>query len=109
HKVAIAPIAAGEVVLRYAEVIGRARTTIAPGDHVHTHNVGYEEFESTYQFPTTEIPYPETLEPLPRILAYPRAGGRVGTRNYIAVVAASNCASHTASLIANAFPQDALP
>lgn len=109
HKVAIAPIAAGDVVLRYAEVIGRARMAIAAGQHVHTHNVGYEEFEMAYQFPEAEIPYPVPTEPLPRILAYARGDGRVGTRNYIAVVAASNCASHTASLVADAFRNGDLP
>jgi altronate hydrolase len=33
----------------------------------------------------------------------------VGTRNYIAVVAASNCAAHTAELIAQSFLDEALP
>ena len=39
HKVALAPIAAGAPVLKYGEAIGLARVDIAPGDHVHTHNV----------------------------------------------------------------------
>ena len=33
----------------------------------------------------------------------------MGTRNYIAVVAASNCAAHTAELIARSFEGEALP
>ena len=36
-------------------------------------------------------------------MGYVREDGRVGTRNYIAVVAASNCAAHTAELIAHSF------
>ena len=39
HKVAIRPIAKGEPVVKYGEHIGLAATDIAPGDHVHTHNV----------------------------------------------------------------------
>ncbi len=109
HKVAIAPIAAGEVVLRYAEVIGRARAAIAPGDHVHTHNVGFEEFELLYEFPQSDVGIPTPHEPLPRIRAYPRPDGRVGTRNYVAIVAASNCAAHASELIADAFRGETLP
>src|SRR5436853_215552 len=37
------------------------------------------------------------------------ASGRVGTRNYIAVVAASNCAAHTAELIAASYDGETLP
>lgn len=39
HKVAIAPMAAGEPVMKYGEVIGFATTAIQPGQHVHVHNV----------------------------------------------------------------------
>ncbi len=39
HKVAIRPIAKGEPVVKYGEHIGLASEEIAPGSHVHTHNV----------------------------------------------------------------------
>jgi len=39
HKFALRPIAAGEPVLKYGQPIGRATAAIAPGQHVHTHNV----------------------------------------------------------------------
>lgn len=42
-------------------------------------------------------------------MGYLREDGRVGTRNYVAVVAASNCAAHTAELIANSFESETLP
>ena len=38
HKVAVAPIEAGETVRKYGEVIGRATERIEPGEWVHTHN-----------------------------------------------------------------------
>ncbi len=47
--------------------------------------------------------------PSSTFLGYPRSDGRVGTRNYIAVVAASNCAAFTAELIADSFAEEALP
>ena len=39
HKVAIVPIAEGETVLKYGASIGRSTQDIAPGRHVHVHNL----------------------------------------------------------------------
>ena len=39
HKIALRPIAAGELILKYGQTIGRAGVAIAPGEHVHVHNV----------------------------------------------------------------------
>lgn len=39
HKVALAHIARGAEVRKYGEVIGLATDDIAPGQHVHVHNV----------------------------------------------------------------------
>src|SRR5579862_6145735 len=56
HKVAIRAIAPGENVIRYGQFIGRAKTRIEPGDHVHTHNLAFEELNLDYEFPSAEIP-----------------------------------------------------
>jgi altronate dehydratase small subunit len=37
--VALRPIEAGELVLKYGQTIGRAGARIEPGEHVHVHNV----------------------------------------------------------------------
>ena len=39
HKIAIAPIAAGEFIMKYGIPIGRATENIAVGNWVHIHNV----------------------------------------------------------------------
>lgn len=39
HKIAVSPIAPGESIRKYGEVIGTASATIAPGDYVHVHNL----------------------------------------------------------------------
>ena len=39
HKIALAPIAAGEEVRRYGHVIGAATSDIEAGAHVHVHNM----------------------------------------------------------------------
>lgn len=39
HKVAVIPIRAGEKVMKFGCPIGSATRDIAPGQHVHTHNL----------------------------------------------------------------------
>ena len=109
HKVALADIPAGETIVRYGQVMGRARLRIEPGRHVHTHNVSFEELSFAYEYPSGEIAAPRFSSDAPMFLGFPREDGRVGTRNYIAVVAASNCAAHTAELIAASFEPGSLP
>jgi altronate hydrolase len=109
HKIALKPIAAGENVVRYGQMMGRARGAIEPGQHVHTHNVTYEELALEYEFPVGERAVERTSKNVPTFLGYARQDGRAGTRNYIAVVAASNCAAHTAEQIAASFGPSDLP
>lgn len=108
HKVALVPIAAGGNVIRYGQVMGRARMAIEPGRHVHVHNVSFEEQTFNYEFPIGEVAFPHATN-VPTFQGYVREDGRVGTRNYIAVVAASNCAAHTAELIAASYLGGKLP
>ncbi|HXN49858.1 MAG TPA: altronate dehydratase family protein [Bryobacteraceae bacterium] len=109
HKVALAAVAAGENVLRYGQRIGHARVPIEAGRHVHMHNLAFEELTFDYEFPSGEIGFPALPANVPRFLGYAREDGRAGTRNYIAVGAASNCAAHTAELIARSYENERLP
>ena len=108
HKVALEAIPAGGNIVRYGQLMGRARVAIEPGRHVHTHNVAYEEINFNYEFPSGELPLPKAASD-PSFFGYVREDGRAGTRNYIAVVAASNCAAHTAELIAASYAGQKLP
>ncbi len=109
HKVALAPVAARENIVRYGQVMGRASRQIETGEHVHTHNVLFEELSFNYQIPEGEVPFPAAPREMPTFLGYTREDGRVGTRNYIAVVAASNCSAHTVGLIAESYRGETLP
>ncbi|MBI4876927.1 MAG: altronate dehydratase [Acidobacteria bacterium] len=109
HKVALEAVAAGGAIRRYGERIGRAARPIAAGEHVHTHNVAFEETAFDFDFPARELPLPVAPADGPSFLGYPRAGGRAGTRNYIAVVAASNCGAHTVELVARSYDHESLP
>jgi altronate hydrolase len=109
HKVALKSIGAGENIVRYGQVMGRARMPIEAGEHVHTHNVAFEELSFEYEFPVGERALETTSAAIPSFLGYSREDGRAGTRNYIAVVAASNCAAHTAEQIAASYGENQLP
>jgi len=108
HKIALRAIAPGEAVYRYGNIIGFATAPVAVGDHIHTHNLGYQELNVNEIRPEA-IP-PRSIHPsTATFLGYLRPDGRAGTRNYIAVVAASNCAAHTSELIAQSFAAETLP
>jgi altronate hydrolase len=109
HKVALMRIEPGEFLYRYGQRIGRALTRIETGEHIHTHNLSFEELDLSFEFPVGDIPIPAAPRDTPTFLGYLRSDGRVGTRNYIAVVAASNCAAHTADVIAQSFVGETLP
>ncbi len=109
HKIALRVIEPGDIVLRYGQNIGRAKEHIEPGRHIHVHNLGYRETEIDYEYPTGERAFPAALANMPTFMGFPREDGRVGTRNYIAVVAASNCAAHVSEMIAASFEDVILP
>jgi len=48
HKVALRAIPLGGAVHRYGQIIGFATAPIAPGDHVHSHNLGVHDFARDY-------------------------------------------------------------
>jgi altronate dehydratase len=39
HKIALSPIQAGDAVVKFGVLIGRAKAAIQPGEHVHVHNI----------------------------------------------------------------------
>src|SRR5689334_19420216 len=109
HKLALRRIAAGEPVYRYGNVIGFATRAIEPGEHVHVHNLGFKELNAEDIASTERSARSVGIQEPATFLGYERPDGRVGTRNYIAVVAASNCAAYTAELIARSFANEVLP
>jgi altronate hydrolase len=108
HKVAVRAIAAGQPVRRYNQIIGNAKQAIAPGQHVHTHNLEFSSFARDYEagqgaVPTAFVDTPATF------MGYVRADGRVATRNYIGVLTSVNCSATVARAIADHFRRDIHP
>jgi altronate hydrolase len=106
HKMAIRPVAAGEPVRKYGQLIGFATETIEPGEWIHGHNLGVGDLSQDYQY-ATDVPPPAA----PRegtFQGYRRGDGRVATRNYIGIVSTVNCSATASKWIARAFNEELL-
>ena len=103
HKIATRPIAAGEPVRKYDQIIGFASEPVDAGAHVHVHNCAMGDFERDYAIGQDRKP----VDFMPEgnrasFQGYLRADGRVGTRNYIGVLTSVNCSATAARFIAEA-------
>ena len=109
HKIATAPIAAGEPVRKYNQIIGFAAQEIAPGALVHVHNVEVHDFERDYAFSTEARPtaYFNDAEQA-SFQGIRRANGAVATRNYIGILTSVNCSATVARYISDSFDTSVL-
>ncbi|NIZ12610.1 UxaA family hydrolase [Phaeobacter sp. HF9A] len=101
HKVALKPIPAGAAVLKYGQIIGAANAEIAPGAHVHVHNLGMGAHKQDYSFAAAATPL-QPAQTVAEFMGFHRPSGRVGTRNYIGILTSVNCAGSVARFIAEA-------
>lgn len=104
HKVALRAVPDGGAVHRYGQVIGFATAPIAPGDHVHSHNLAVHDFARDPNFgidvrPVALVPAGERRT----FQGFRRADGRVGTRNYITLISTVNCSATVTQRVANHF------
>jgi galactarate dehydratase len=104
HKVALVAIAKGAEILKYGHVIGVATQNIAPGDHVHLHNVTMLEHADGRAI-TAEGRRTPLLQPQQRrtFHGYLRPAGQIGTRNYIGILTSVNCSATVSHAIAKHF------
>src|SRR5437763_7002594 len=104
HKMAVVPIAKGEPIRKFGQIIGFAKSPISPGEWVHEHNVEVAEFERDYAFAQDGRP-PEILpvEARATFEGFRRANGKAATRNYIGVLTSVNCSASVARFMAEAF------
>ncbi|WP_226664614.1 UxaA family hydrolase [Microbulbifer aggregans] len=104
HKVCVRTIRQGEAIIKYGQVIGFAREDIAPGAHVHVHNLDAGNHRPEHEFCKDYAPT-ELLAPEQRATfdGYLRANGKAGTRNYLAVVSTVNCSVTVSRAVAAHF------
>jgi len=105
HKVAVRPLAQGEAIHRYGQIIGFATQPIAAGTHVHVHNCGMGDFAKDYAYTQDAQPTAMANERL-TFAGIRRPDGRVATRNYIGILTSVNCSAHVAGLVADVFKRN---
>ena len=111
HKLATHDLAKGDAVRRYNQIIGFATADIGVGQHIHAHNLGMGEhsgdFARDYAIGQDARPAPHVDRPA-SFMGYKRPNGKVGTRNYIAVIASVNCSATVTRAIAGHFTVERL-
>ena len=106
HKVAVAPVSSGEAVVKYGQPIGLATSRIEPGEHVHSHNLADHHIVSD---DLTEIDPPAPPTAIQRSFdGFVRPDGRVGTRNYVAVLSTVNCSASVCHQVVSRFDAERL-
>lgn len=106
HKLAIRPVRRGEMVHKYGCPIGMADSDIDVGQHVHVHNmVDHHEISGDLG----KVAPPPKTEKLHRTFqGFHRPDGRVGTRNYIAIISTVNCSASVCHKVVERFSEERL-
>ncbi|MEP9376448.1 altronate dehydratase family protein [Aquabacter sp. CN5-332] len=109
HKFALEPIAEGAPILKFGQIIGFASAPIAPGAHVHVHNVVLHDFVRDYAF-AADARAEVLLPPEERgtFEGYRRSNGRTGTRNYLGILTSVNCSASVARFAAQELERSGL-
>ena len=102
HKMATRAIAVGDPVRRYNQIIGFATRPIAPGQHVHVHNIEVKTFDRDYAFGADVKPVARPAVPA-TFMGIKRRDGRVATRNYLGVISTVNCSATVSQAVASHF------
>ncbi|GHS87142.1 altronate dehydratase [Synergistales bacterium] len=95
HKIAGAPIAKGQTIIKYGHPIGVATQDIAEGAHVHEHNVATRLGSPDENLPKwnsgDKPPHTEAAPIKGQFLGYRRSFGRAGARNDLWVIPTVGC------------------
>ncbi|KAE9529825.1 UxaA family hydrolase [Testudinibacter aquarius] len=106
HKIALQPIANGDLVIKYGYPIGHATQPIELGEHVHVHNT------KTNLSDINDYQYQPVATALDRQIAdkevqlYRRTNGEVGIRNELWIVPTVGCVVGIARQIQKQFLQN---
>ena len=104
HKIALKSVNGGMPVKKYGQIIGFAEGDIKQGEHVHSHNLVCKAYEREHEFCADYEPsdfYPDNERRT--FNGYARPAGKVGTRNYIAVISNVNCSNSVSRYVVERF------
>ncbi len=102
HKIALTNLAEGQPITKYGQTIGFASVAIEAGDHVHTHNLVMRDFGRDYAFCVDARPV-QLHQQMRHFDGFARPNGRVGTRNYLAVISSVNCSASVSHYVRDRF------
>ena len=97
HKVCLKTINKGEPVIKYDQIIGFASRDINSGEHVHSHNLEFKEFDRNYKVSEKKLILDEKSDTFFKGII--RDNGQIATRNYIGIVSTVNCSATVTKMI----------
>ncbi|MDE7060470.1 MAG: altronate dehydratase family protein [Lachnospiraceae bacterium] len=103
HKFAVKEIKCGEKIIKYGAVIGVATADIAPGRHIHSHNMttGLSgTFSYSYNKKEAALPAGDKSR---TVFVYERKSGEIGIRNELWVIPTVGCVNAQARQIVAEF------
>lgn len=102
HKIALVPIAQGQPVIKYGYAIGHATRDIAPGEHLHTHNVASDLHADLASAAYKHKVAAPAEAPEKTFLGYRRPNGQVAVRNDVWIIPTVGCVNQASEKIAAA-------
>ena len=109
QKIARFDIEKGDPIIKYGTVIGFADSNIKKGQVLTNKNVLFKEFNREHNYCSKYKPTSYIENNLQKsFMGYKRQDGRVGTRNYIAIVSTVNCSATVVHEIASFFTPEKL-
>ena len=98
HKISLTDIKKGSYIYKYGQIIGKASNDISSGQHVHSHNLIFSEFDRRYEVKTNNEVILERKNLF--FKGYKRENEKSGTRNYIGLISTVNCSATVVKKIA---------
>lgn len=100
HKIAIAPLTAGEHIIKYGYSIGYTIADVSVGAWVHSHNLKTAlTGEAEYSYNPSFLDDANTTD-VPTFMGYKRSENKAGIRNELWIVNSVGCVNHTAKFLA---------
>jgi len=101
HKIALSSIKKNDFIYKYGQIIGVASKDIYEGEHVHSHNLEFSEFERKFNIKKS---FKDDLQRFNNVFfdGFKRKNGKAGTRNYIGLLSTVNCSATVVKKIADA-------
>ena len=103
HKVCLKTVNKGDPVIKYDQIIGFASKNINPGEHVHSHNLEFKDFDRKFKVIEKKSIINEKSELF--FNGIMRDNGQVATRNYIGIISTVNCSATVTKMISEKIKQ----